>query len=157
MLEFLEDELQRRKSTHLQQQTPFSAFFKERPAPITGQRRRLTFWNENPFNDGQESLVPLTQSGRVPPAEPCEGLLGLFERSPPLEGGSASQYQGDIELRLQILCSVSFQFKVTVPRHLCRPAMEKGVGVVEKARMTRVLDGRESASGYISGLEAQDL
>ena len=70
---------------------------------------------------------------------------------------AVARQQRDVELRLDVARAVPLQLEVGVPRHRGDGALEEGVGVVQEARMARVLERREPAAGDGLALDGQHL
>ena len=101
---------------------------------------------EDALHDGHELVVPAAQGRRVAPAEPLDRGDRAVDVRPPLERAAVARDERHVELRLDVARAVAFEVEVGVPRHRGDRPLKERVGVVQKARMPRVLERGEAAA-----------
>ena len=102
-------------------------------------------------------MLPALQRLGVAGAKPRERRDRAFDIGPPFERVAVARQQRDVELRFDVARAVPLEIEVGVPRHRGDRALEEGMRVVQKARIARILDGREPAAGDRAAIDRKRL
>ena len=156
ILELPLHEFERRQRADLEQAAARRLLLEKSPPLGWRQRWRAIFGQEDAGHDGDELVVPAAQRLGIAPAELRDGIDRTSDIRPPLERAAVAGEERDVELRLDVVCPVALEIKISVPRHGGDGPLEKRVRVVQEAGMTRVLECGEPAAGDRRPIDRKD-
>ena len=101
--------------------------------------------------------MPAPERLGIPAAELLERARGALDVRPPGENAVILGQQRDVQLRFDVARAVPLQLQVRIPRHRGDRALEEGVRVVQKARMTRIFERGEAPARHRLAVDRQHL